>query len=223
MKIIKHIKKDSISLVSHIDTMRVLQRTLVRANIIVKFSEGYNPHPVTYTSHPLPLGVLSECEYFVMSNDDMTSEQVLEQFNNSVPSGMKGMYCTSLEKNPNLCAKVNLCEYFAPTPVAIKYKDELEAYSKLDTHEITFNFKGAMKTQDIAPLIYDIKVTEQGIYFTISTGNPNLRPDRLTTDMMTKYPLEIGTNETVRVNQFIKTEDTIITVDEYIASLAISD
>ena len=220
MKVIKHVKKDSISLVSHIDTMRVLQRTLVRGNINVKFSEGYNPHPITYTSHPLPLGVLSTCEYFVLANDDMTTDEVLERFNDSVPAGMKADYCADVEKNPNLCAKVNLCEYFAPTTSAIKYKSELEEYANLDTYEITFEFKGNMKTQDIAPLIDAVLVTEDGMYFTIATGNPNLRPDRLTTDMMTKYPLEIGSNEIKRVNQFIKNDDGIMTVNEYISSIA---
>ena len=220
MKVLKHIKKDSISLVSHIDTMRVLQRTLVRANINVKFSEGYNPHPVTYTSHPLPLGVLSDCEYFIIANEDLTSEQVLALFNESVPQGMKAVYCADVEKNPNLCAKVNLCEYFAPTTVAIQFKEEIEAYAKMESHEITFDFKGTMKTQDIAPLIHDVKVTEEGIYFTISTGNPNLRPDRLTTDMMSKFPLEIGSNEIKRVGQMIKSAEEIVTVDDYISSIA---
>ena len=113
-----------------------------------------------------------------------------------------------------------MCEYFAATTTAINYKAELEAYSNLTTHEITFDFKGAMKTQDIAPLIHEVKVTDKGIHFTIATGNPNLRPDRLTTDMMTKYPLEIGTNETIRLNQFIKTDDIVMTVDEYISTLS---
>ena len=220
MKVLKHIKKGGISLVSHIDTTRVLQRTLVRANIKVKFSEGYNPHPITYTSHPLPLGVLSECEYFILANDDLSASEVLQLFNSSVPDGMKANFCTDVEKNPNLCAKVNLCEYFAPTTTAINYKAELEAYACMDSYEITFAFKGNMKTQDIAPLIHEIRVSAEGIYFTIVTGNPNLRPDRLTTDMMTKYPLEIGTNEIMRINQYIKTDDCIITVDEYIAGLA---
>ena len=68
MKVIKHIKKGNICYVSHIDSMRVLQRTLIRANINVRLSEGFNPHPVTFTSHPLPLGVQSEEEYFVIAN-----------------------------------------------------------------------------------------------------------------------------------------------------------
>lgn len=220
MKVLKHIKIGGISLVSHIDTTRVLQRTLVRANIKVKFSEGFNPHPITYTSHPLPLGVLSECEYFILANEDMSANEVLQLFNSSVPDGMKASCCTDVEKNPNLCAKVNLCEYFAPTVTAINYKTELEAYACMDSYEITFEFKGNMKTQDIAPLIHAIRVTTEGIYFTIVTGNPNLRPDRLTTDMMTKYPLEIGSNEIMRINQYIKNEDCIITVDEYISGIA---
>ena len=45
MKVIKHIKKGNICYVSHIDSMRVLQRTLIRANINVRLSEGFNPHP----------------------------------------------------------------------------------------------------------------------------------------------------------------------------------
>mgnify|MGYP002508440913 CR=1 FL=1 len=61
-------------LFSHIDSMRVLQRTLIRAQISTKMSEGFNPHPITYTSHPLPLGVASEEEFFVVANEDMTTQ-----------------------------------------------------------------------------------------------------------------------------------------------------
>ena len=127
MKVIEHIKKGNISYVSHIDSMRVLQRTLIRANINVKLSEGFNPHPVTYTSHPLPLGVESEQEFFVIANDDMSAEQVLNAFNNNIPSGMLAVKCYDCIKNPNFAKNVNYCEYLVKGNF-LQYKKEIENF-----------------------------------------------------------------------------------------------
>ncbi|MDE6565619.1 MAG: TIGR03936 family radical SAM-associated protein, partial [Clostridia bacterium] len=152
MKVIQHIKKGNISYVSHIDSMRVLQRTLIRANINVKLSEGFNPHPITYTSHPLPLGVESEQEFFVVANDDLSAEQVLNAFNNNVPSGMMAVKCYDCIKNPNFAKNVNYCEYLVKGNF-FPYKNDIESLAKSKNWIIKYDFKGTEKEQDIAPLI----------------------------------------------------------------------
>lgn len=219
MKVLKHIKQGTITYISHIDTMRVLQRTLVRAGIKVRFSEGFNPHPITYTSHPLPLGVSSKCEYFVIANEDLTADEVMTLFNNNAPSGIEAEYCVEVEKNPNLAARVNYCEYFASSSEAINYKCDIEALADMESYEITYDYKGKPKIQDIAPLIDSIRVENDGIYFVIAAGNPNLRPDRLINNIMLQYPLNIGINDITRIEQYIINDGKKTTVDEYINGL----
>lgn len=216
MKVIKHIKDGNLIYVSHIDTMRVLQRTLVRAKINVKMSEGFNPHPITYTSHPLPLGVASEEEYFVVANDDLTAEQVLKAFNENVPSGMKALQCYDCDKNPNFAKNVNYCEYFVKNDQVINFKEQIEELANLSSWIINFPYKDTIKEQEIAPLIKSLQVFEDGLKMVIATGNPNLRPDRLCDEINKKFATKINATDIVRTKQLIVNEDKITTCEEFL-------
>ena len=215
MKVIEHIKKGNISYVSHIDSMRVLQRTLIRANINVKLSEGFNPHPVTYTSHPLPLGVESEQEFFVIANDDMSAEQVLNAFNNNIPSGMLAVKCYDCIKNPNFAKNVNYCEYLVKGNF-LQYKKEIENFQKEKCWLIKYDFKGTEKEQDIAPLIHSLKVYNKGLVMIIATGNPNLRPDRVVSAICDKLALSQKAFDIVRTKQLVINNDKILTAEEFL-------
>jgi len=48
--------------ISHLDLMRVLQRSFRRAGLLLKHSQGFTPHPALSLALPLPVGVASECE-----------------------------------------------------------------------------------------------------------------------------------------------------------------
>ncbi len=215
MKVIEHIKKGNISYVSHIDSMRVLQRTLIRANINVKLSEGFNPHPVTYTSHPLPLGVESEQEFFVIANDDMSAEQVLNAFNNNIPSGMLAVKCYDCIKNPNFAKNVNYCEYLVKGNF-LQYKKEIENFQNEKCWLIKYDFKGTEKEQDIAPLIHSLKVYNKGLVMIIATGNPNLRPDRVVSAICGKLALSQKAFDIVRTKQLVINNDKILTAEEFL-------
>jgi len=215
MKVIEHIKKGNISYVSHIDSMRVLQRTLIRANINVKLSEGFNPHPVKYTSHPLPLGVESEQEFFVIANDDMSAEQVLNAFNNNIPSGMLAVKCYDCIKNPNFAKNVNYCEYLVKGNF-LQYKKEIENFQNEKCWLIKYDFKGTEKEQDIAPLIHSLKVYNKGLVMIIATGNPNLRPDRVVSAICDKLALSQKAFDIVRTKQLVINNDKILTAEEFL-------
>ena len=42
---------------SHLDLMRTFRRAFRRAGVVLKLSEGFNPHPYFNTAAPLPVGV----------------------------------------------------------------------------------------------------------------------------------------------------------------------
>ena len=215
MKVLKHIKKGNICYVSHIDSMRVLQRTLIRANISVKMSEGFNPHPITYTSHPLPLGIESEEEYFVVANDDMTADEFLNAFNSNIPAGMKGIRCYDCIKNHKKKKNINYCEYFVKGNF-LHYKTEIESLANLKSLVISYDFKKEVKEQDIAPLIYSINVSDKGITMVIAAGNPNLRPDRLINVINEKFSLSINISDIVRTKQLVIENNKILTAEEFL-------
>ena len=48
--------------ISHLDTMRTLQRGLLRAGVPIKYSEGFNPHAQISIVMPLSVGTESLCQ-----------------------------------------------------------------------------------------------------------------------------------------------------------------
>ena len=47
---------------SHLDTMRTLQRAIKRAGIPIRYSEGFNPHELISILLPLSVGTASLCQ-----------------------------------------------------------------------------------------------------------------------------------------------------------------
>jgi radical SAM-linked protein len=55
-------KKGIIKFISHLDLMRTFTRALRRANMPLKITEGFSPHPKLSIKRALKLGVESDCE-----------------------------------------------------------------------------------------------------------------------------------------------------------------
>ena len=75
--------------ISHLDLMHTLQRAFSRAGFRIKYSEGYNPHPVISIALPLSVGTSSFCE--LMDFRLLTDEEgktVAERLNSVLPEGI---------------------------------------------------------------------------------------------------------------------------------------
>ena len=56
------VKEGRARYISHLDLMRTFQRAFLRADIPIKHTEGFNPHPFISIALPLSLGFSSQCE-----------------------------------------------------------------------------------------------------------------------------------------------------------------
>jgi radical SAM-linked protein len=59
---VKFSRAKEIKFISHLDIVRLWERALRRAQIVIAYSEGFNPHPRISLAVPLALGVTSEAE-----------------------------------------------------------------------------------------------------------------------------------------------------------------
>lgn len=83
-------KKSTAIYMSHLDLMRCMTRALSRAEIPVKYTEGFNPHPYIVFAAPLALGISGEREFFELRlTRDMDSEEIRERLNNTLPKGLR--------------------------------------------------------------------------------------------------------------------------------------
>ena len=64
MKIrIKFTKTGHLRFIGHLDVMRYFQKLMRRANVDIRYSEGFSPHQIMSFAQPLGVGDTSEGEY----------------------------------------------------------------------------------------------------------------------------------------------------------------
>lgn len=83
-------KKNYLKYISHLDLVRLFQRCFNMADIPVKFSQGFNPHPLHSIGNPLSLGFESDCEFLdVELEEDMNANEFKERMNRVLPKDIQ--------------------------------------------------------------------------------------------------------------------------------------
>ena len=75
---------------SHLDTMRTLQRAVKRAGIPIRYSEGFSPHQIMSFASPLGVGLTSDGEYLDIEVNSMTTtEEMKDALNRTMVEGVE--------------------------------------------------------------------------------------------------------------------------------------
>lgn len=93
---IRFVKEGNAVWISHLDLMRVLQRSFRRAGILLKHSQGYSPHPELSIVMPLSVGVSSSCELADFSldpEDHSPAASIPQRLNPVLPQGIRVLDC----------------------------------------------------------------------------------------------------------------------------------
>lgn len=161
-------KKGKLKYISHLDLMRAVTRGLLRSELPIVYTEGFNPHPKLVFA--LPLSIYQESEYEIFDiavQDGVSYETVFEKLNCVFPVGFEIFkVAPPVEKLKNLA--------FA------KYRIELE--TTLSKEQIEEKLSGALpvlkksksKTEvvDIKPLIKEYAVLGDGVIEVIVVSMP---------------------------------------------------
>lgn len=82
-------KRGLMRFISHLDTLRLFQRALRRADIPFSLTCGYNPHPKVSIKRALKLGEESEDEVAIFSLDEaMDPGEFKAGFQQQLPEGI---------------------------------------------------------------------------------------------------------------------------------------
>jgi radical SAM-linked protein len=187
--IIKFKKEGYLRFISHLDLMRLFQRTLKRAGIKLNYSHGYNPHPKMSIAQPLSLGYSSVGDYLEIETDLATeSEIVAENLNNNLPKGIEVIGCSKVQTSKKtLAALVEYGSYEAAIPIV--NSEIIFSVSDFLAQDSIQSTKYQRKTGiessiDIKPMIYSLECfTNQDLLImkmTIMNGSTsNLNPELL--------------------------------------------
>ena len=109
----KFCKKDEFKYLSHLDISRIMIRALRRAELEIKYSQGYNPKPKIGFSPPTPLGVESMAEYAdVLLDGDIDASELKKKLNLELkPQMLISETKTITEKTENLMNAAAIVQY----------------------------------------------------------------------------------------------------------------
>ena len=206
MIVLKFEKISTAALVSHVDNLRAVTYAIRRAQIVVEYSQGYNPHMELSFSSPLALGIESLAEYVSLKAD--FSPDLLERLNAVRPVGISFTQIFNVS-DVNIAAAVNRAEYFVTAEGIGEVIEEILQ----PNYTISYEDKGNVVEKDVSSRIFDaVAIDADTARIVLATGNDNLRPDRLVKYLMEKHGLS-GDYSIVKTRAFVNDLDA----DEYLS------
>lgn len=168
--------------ISHLDLMHTFQRAFSRAGYRVKYSEGFNPHPVISIALPLSVGMSSVCEVmdFRLEGEAELSEMPA-RLNAALPEGIEVLsVCEAVEKPASLkWLEVEGVFHYNDAPDV----EKLRSFFSQREIVIRKKTKRGEADTDIVPGIREISLDGAGndvlLHAVISAQEPTLNPELL--------------------------------------------
>lgn len=183
--------------ISHLDLMRTFQRAFQRADLAIKHTEGFNPHPFISILLPLSLGFSSQCEILEFQLlDRISPDEVPDRLNAVLPEGIAVQRCYEggqKAKNLTFVSYRLTMEYEnGVAPGAAEAWRELLGRERLEVAKKSKKSKTGETMVDIIPLVKSFSVTEEDgaalLEAVISAQNPGLNPQLLLAALEREYP-----------------------------------
>lgn len=159
--------------ISHHDTLRMLRRALARAELPVRFSEGFNPHPKVMIPLPRPVGVASHDEVVVVeTHSPIDPADAVARLQRCTPQGLTVHAARPLatgESAVPLAAEYLLETDGRPSDELTTRVNELRS---ADAAVVTRTDRKSGKSRpvDIRPSIEKVEVVENGVRFKLRMG-----------------------------------------------------
>lgn len=171
--------------ISHLDLMQTMQRAFSRAGCALKYSEGYNPHPLISIALPLSVGAASLCELmdFRLQEDALPAD-LSERLTAVMPEGIEVLSAYVPERK---CAEIKWLQIEGrleyDTRDCGEMAEALRSFFGAEHIVITRRTKRGEGESDIRPAIREISFTacetRVQLNAVISAQEPTLNPELL--------------------------------------------
>lgn len=209
-------KQGQMKFIGHLDMVRYFQKVMRRSEVDVAYSEGFSPHQKMSFAAPLSVGVLSRGEYFDLEvNSTESSKVMLERINAQNAEGVEVLsYKLLPDDAKNAMSVVAGADYKVYTDLFDQ--NMLDAFMNQDQIIVLKKTKKSEKEVDIKPLIYNIKLEDDGIFMQVAQGSAsNLKPD-LVMDAFAKIA-QVTLPEYVtyeRLDMYCLEDDNLVSLDD---------
>jgi radical SAM family uncharacterized protein/radical SAM-linked protein len=152
-------KLDGARYFGHLELVNIFQRALKRAGIAVRFSEGFHPKAKITFDDPLPVGIESQQERFMITVPDyIRPRDVKTALNHQLPAGLEITHCQlASKKTPASLSK--RVHYRIVLPEALFDEARLNAFNESPDFCITLTRrKGKLKKIDLKDIVINIEL-----------------------------------------------------------------
>lgn len=154
---------EEIKFISHLDIMRLWERTLYRAGIQIAYSEGFNPHPRISLAAPLAVGVTGESELLdIYVTGTVSPHWFTACVNNQLPAGINIRGVQQIGALlPSLQSLVRMAEYLVDVDTAGGPEDigtAIQSLLALDTLSWHHERDTGRREYDIRALIHELRL-----------------------------------------------------------------
>lgn len=160
---LKFSKYGTMKYIGHLDMLRYFQKAFRRANVPMKYSEGFNPHPVMSFAAPLGVGITSEGEYLDIETDgDIDLKALVFDVNAQMVEGCDVLAARELlQDEKKAMAAVTAADYIvflkkdASLLCDMDVKNTVEAFISQDSINVVKKTKKGEREIDLKPFVYD--------------------------------------------------------------------
>lgn len=174
---------EDLRFISHRDTMRLFERAVARAQLPVRWSEGFNPHPKLTIPLPRPVGIASDVEALVVeTTEDMDADKALARLEEQTPTDLRMLAVRSLGSDERVQPNTVRYRLEPETPPSSDLADVINRI--LVAEEVTIERIHPKKQQrrdlDVRPYIDNIELSSDHVDFTlrVTTGG-TVRPSEI--------------------------------------------
>lgn len=187
MKIrIKFAKQGPMKFIGHLDMMRYFQKVMRRAQVDIRYSEGFSPHQIMSFAAPLGVGLTSNGEYMdieVLSTQD--SKTMIHRMNQTMAEGTKVLSYRLLDDASKNAMSIvaaadytlNFREKYKPQDMDEFFKEFMEFWGQPQIL-ITKETKKGQRELDLKPLIYKAEQRGESVFLQVCAGSKdNVKPE----------------------------------------------
>ena len=163
---LKFSKNGPIKFIGHLDVMRYFQKSIRRADIDIKYSEGFSPHQVLSFAQPLSVGATSDGEYLDMTVNSIESvDDIMKRLNSVMNEGIKIIAITELdereEKAMTLSAAARYSLKLRESAAFPDWTYALEKYLQSDILPAVKKTKSGEKEIDMKHMLFDYSLDHE--------------------------------------------------------------
>ena len=199
---LKFSKKGMGKYISHLDLLRTFTRAIHRANLPVRYSQGFNPHQLITFSLPLALGVTSETEFVDIDFEEWAKPRDIgEALNKTLPPDIKILRISRPEVSAN---DIVSARYIIDLTIADEVEKETveKFFNQENIPAMKKTKKKGEKEVNLRDFIMECEVAEAGgknirLNTVLSAGgSANVKPDLV----LGKLCEFLGYDEFIEVN-----------------------